>query len=516
MTEGEQPGAWRRLHPLSPLLRGGIVFIVVAGVLAANLRDRIIALVVPDAPWQGSGNPGAGDPVDFLVERELLTLALVALLVLVLLIVFFSWLGWRFHSYRITDEAVEARSGVLVRQHRRAPLERIQSVNLQRPLLARVLGLTQVDVQTAGQGGKVALSYLSHRDAQLVREQILQQAAATPGSATSARGVEVGEASDAAPGGSFDLRRRLGEFAAPDIEPAAWSSGTLVAVPLPRLIGSILLGWEVITVLVLIAAVIVSSVVWQPLALSALVPIGLAGIGMAFRQLNRGFGFTLSRSADAVRVGAGLTSTRTETVPLDRVHAVEAKQPLAWRIFGWWQVRVTTAGHTAADGGQGGFASVVLPVGLAGDAVEVLRTLLPRIGEAETLHDDLVGSGDGYLRAGPRAGWVLWWARGRTGMRLSGGEADGIPDTLRIRRGAITRALSIVPIARVQSVQFRRPLVHRGLGLAAVQAHTVLGPVHTEMRGIALLPARTAFDRLARAVVLVQGGETAPGPRRTA
>ena len=68
---------------------------------------------------------------------------------------------------------------MLFRQHRRAPLERIQSVNLQRSLLARLLGLTQVDVQTAGQGGKVALQYLGHREAKEVREQILLAARAS-------------------------------------------------------------------------------------------------------------------------------------------------------------------------------------------------------------------------------------------------------------------------------------------------------------------------------------------------
>ena len=31
---------WRRLHPLSPLLRGGIFFIVLVGIVIANFRDR--------------------------------------------------------------------------------------------------------------------------------------------------------------------------------------------------------------------------------------------------------------------------------------------------------------------------------------------------------------------------------------------------------------------------------------------------------------------------------------------
>ena len=46
---------------------------------------------------------------------------LVTIVGVILLIVFFAWLSWRFRSFRISDEAVEERSGILFRQHRRAP-----------------------------------------------------------------------------------------------------------------------------------------------------------------------------------------------------------------------------------------------------------------------------------------------------------------------------------------------------------------------------------------------------------
>lgn len=530
--EAADPGAWRRLHPLSPLLRGGLVALVIAGILVANLRDRLInffiALEFGGSGTGSDGYDGNSDIVDLIVERGLLLVAVLVAIVVIALIILFSWLSWRFHTFRITAEAVEARSGVIFRQHRRAPLERIQSVNLQRPLLARALGLAQLEVQTAGQGGKVALSYLGYRDAQAVREQILRRAdtakhggadprgdvaSAGAGAAGAGAGTPLADPAAIAATGVAEIDRRLSDFADADIDAEASSGGVLVTVPPGRLIGSILLSWEVIVFAGLAVAAVIAAILGKAVFLTALIPLVIATVGVGFRGFNRGWGFTLSRGADAVRVGAGLTATRTETLPLGRIHAVEARQPLFWRPLGWWQVRVTTAGHTASEGGQGGIANVVLPVGLEPDVLRVIEALLPgavgeRAGETSQLRDALAGSGRGFLGAGPRAGWVLWLARRRAGLRLlTDADAPAEAATLQLRRGALTRTLSVIPVVRMQSVQLRRPLLHRVLGLASLQTHTVLGPVHTELRGLELHRAREAFDLLADTVVRVQAAE---------
>ncbi|MBK0417788.1 PH domain-containing protein [Leucobacter sp. CSA1] len=531
---------WRRLHPLSPLLQGGLIFVVIVGVIIANLRDSIIGLFVGGEAASENG----GDVLDLfstILERGLLLAVIGGLLGFVALVVFFAWLSWRFHTYRVGDDAVEARKGILFRQHRRAPLERIQSVNLKRPLLARALGLTQIEIQTAGQGGKVDLNYLGHKDAKTVREQIIRRAAISkrggrpaPGadsafavSADSAAAVSADGTPYAQAHGAFE--QRVSDFADFDIDPSARERGALVSVPVGRLVGSILLSWEVIFAVVLIVAVPIAAAVWEWAILAGLIPLLVVMVGVAFGQFNKGFNFTLSHSEDGVRTSAGLTSTSTETIPFGRIHAVEARQPLLWRRFGWWKVRITRAGQKASESGQSQAGGVVLPVGFEADVIRVLETLLPGIGdeahEAEGLRDGLVGSADGYLGAGPRAGWVLWWGRRRAGIRVDGVDGarggagvrgvDGARGdhgadegaTLRIRRGALTRSFTVAPILRAQSVQLHRPLVHRVLGLATIQFDTVLGPVNTKMRGLELERARQVFDLLADAVVRVQSGE---------
>ncbi|MGJ0202730.1 PH domain-containing protein [Leucobacter sp. gxy201] len=533
---------WRRLHPLSPLLRGGIVLVVVIGIVVANFRDRFVELFVTDrvlGDRAGSGERG-GDIlalIEFLVDRGLLLAVIGGLVALLAVIVLLAWLSWRFATYRVTDDAVEARSGVVFRNHRRAPLERIQSVNLQRSLPARVLGLTKIEVVTAGQGGKVALAYLGHRDAKTVREQIIRRAAIMRGDVSPAiRSAGGGAAApqpagvpqDPATAGASAVQRldeRVTDFIDEDVDPAALAERTLVRVPVGRLTASIALAWEgVIAVLGILLVVVFAAsgaigllldgpdfvAAMSAAVLFSAVPLVLVLVGVMISQFNKGFRFTLSRDGEAVRIGAGLTATATETIPFGRIHAVEARQPLLWRPLGWWRVRITVAGHSAAEAGQNQSQNVVLPVGREDDVLRVIETLLP--GAAGGISAGLAGDGADYLGAGRRSAWVLLWGRRRAGIALVD---RGAPhSTLRVRRGALTRSLSIMPVVRAQSVQLRRPLVHRMLGLASVQAHTVLGPVRMEMRGLDLAAGRATFDALAAEVLAVQGADVARARQR--
>ena len=106
MSDGE----WHRLHPLTPLLRGGLFLLVLIGVLVANLRERLFELFLPmftDLP------PGVmpPDPVDFLFANNLLLIAAGAAVVVLLILLGSFRLSWRFHTLRIGVDA-GCRSGV--------------------------------------------------------------------------------------------------------------------------------------------------------------------------------------------------------------------------------------------------------------------------------------------------------------------------------------------------------------------------------------------------------------------
>ena len=88
-------------------------------------------------------------------------IALAALALFLGVVAGVNWVSWRYSRFRVGGGQVELRQGFLFRQHRQVRLERVQAVELSRPLLARLLGLARVVVQSAGgSDSTLTLSFL--------------------------------------------------------------------------------------------------------------------------------------------------------------------------------------------------------------------------------------------------------------------------------------------------------------------------------------------------------------------
>ncbi|MFL0711309.1 MAG: PH domain-containing protein [Microcella pacifica] len=74
------------------------------------------------------------------------------------------------------------------------------------------------------------------------------------------------------------------------------------------------------------------------------------------------------------------------------------------------------------------------------------------------------------MNSPPRARILRWFSQPRNGFAVSDG-------AVMLRRGAIWRDLTIVPFPRMQSVSVRQGPLLRSLRLAAIQVHTVAGPI---------------------------------------
>ena len=512
---------WLKLHPLTPIIDGGLVLLVIVGVIIANLRDIFINLFVGDrwdndfeTPGQTeTPEPGADgeswDLGEFLFEDGRWWIALLIVVGIIVLGLGLAWLVWFFHSYQINDRAVEMKKGVFIKRHRRAPLERIQSVNLQRPLIARIFGLTKIEVQTGGADGSLNLAYLAHSQAKLVRAQILRTASdAGDDPTTSTLAAHTASDVDGYPLGEAqgEIDRRAKEFVDFDID--AETPESLVKVPLGRLVGSIMLSHEAIFVYLAVIAIpiVAAAVSWGVLA--GLIPAVIAFIGLLISRFNRGFNFTVSQSSSGIRTGSGLTSTSTDTIPRHRIHAIDVSQPIWWRPFGWWRIRLTTAGGflaAASSGNQKVLENVVLPVGKREDVLSVLGLLSPTLadpGEHHWLLDALEGPGTGFTGSGQRAGWVLWFGKRRAGISIAHGDTQHA--MVRVRRGAVTRHLVLMPLLRTQSIMLARPAVHHRLGLASLTLHTVPGPASVMVRGLSLDDARAWWNYLTATIIRVQ------------
>ncbi|MDD7944152.1 PH domain-containing protein [Microbacterium sp. NE2HP2] len=493
-------GEWHRLHPLTPLLRGGLALLVVLGIVVANMRDRLISIFVPafapDAPideWEEY--EAAGDPIGWVLANNLLLIALLVTVGVLALIIGAFYLSWRFHTFRITDDDVEVRSGILSRTHRRAPLDRVQGVNLTRPAVARLLGAAKLEIVGAGADANVKLEYLSTGNAETIRADILRLA--------SGQRLAEQRAAEAAAGGSrvavadTVARGITGLIEGDDADAAEPES--VVRIPPGRLIGSQLASWGTVVILAgatALAIALSQGVYW---VLFAYFP-ALLGFGAYWvRTIVKSLRYSIAPTRDGVRVTFGLLTTVSEILPPGRIHAVEITQSILWRGFGWWTVRINRmTGRSASDTTTDQFTTV-LPVGTLADVERVLGLILPSVSEEERaaiVRNGVLGgsSAGGYVTTPRRARIVRPLSWRRNGLAIEG-------DLLMLRRGLIWRMLAVLPLARLQSVALHQGPVSRALRVATLRAHTVSGPVLTAVAGIDRDDVIAAFERVAHVAV---------------
>lgn len=506
-------GEWHRLHPLTPLFKGGLVFVIVLGILIANMRDRVMFWVIrlfAPGELEDDDFDYDGDPItwgiDWVVANNMFLLVGVGLVVIVALICLMYWLVWRVHQFRITGENVEVRKGIVFRTHRRAPLDRIQGINLTRPFPARLIGMGKLTLEGAGTGADVALEFLGTTTAEQVRADILRLASGVKQAKQAARAPQAG--------GVVDQVMRNATHIVDGVDTADLVPESVVRIPVGRLLGSQLLQgliWIGI-ILIVIAAIMVPSVIfadsedrWIVLiatSFGTVVPMLFASAAMIWSALQKGFRYSIAPTPDGVRISSGLLTTVTRTIPPGRVHAVEVSQSLLWRPFGWWTVkinRMSGQSETQQSSSQAMAQSVVLPVGTRADVERVVGLLLPDAPARDALftwEHGILGPQpqDPFTTVARRA--RLWhpiqWRR--MGMRVTA-------YALLVRRGRLGRSLGIFPLARLQGVSMRQGLFARAQDVAALKPHTVSGPVSGTVSGLDRADAQRLADLVSRGAV---------------
>jgi putative membrane protein len=397
---GFADGQWRRLHPLSPLARVGGLAVGIILVVSQTLNGP-----------QGAGN---GRRVATIISLALAALALGGGVV-----------SWAVTRWRIHEGDLQLETGLIRRQSIRIPLTRIQAVDIFAPLTARILGLAEVRVISAGRGAdRARLAYLRASEAPAVRAHLLALA----------HGLAAGT-----PEPPAYLLARV-------------DNGWLAA-------GLVLRGRAVWGLLVFAVAVGIS--VAQPRVAAAagfgLIPAVLGLVGTV-RPFNDDYGFTISEAGDGVRLDRGLLQTRHETIPFGRIQAVRLVEPLLWRIFGWCRLEVDVARQHVreqADRDANRVARTLLPVATH----EQARWLLARVMPGAELSPP-VGSAP-PRRARLRAllsfhFLALWFDERHVCTRI----------------GRVRASTVIVPVAKVQSVRLVSGPVQRRLRLATVHVDT--------------------------------------------
>ena len=509
-------GEWHRLHPLTPLFKGGIALIIVIGIILGNMRDRVIfwfiRIFAPHELEDDAVDYDEGDPIgwflDWTVANDLILIVALCVLALVALVCAGFWVAWRAHQFRITDDHVEVRKGIVFRTHRRAPLDRVQGVNLTRPFLPRLIGMAKLEVDGAGTDANVPLEYLSTRRAEEVRSDILRLA-----SGARAAGRARREAAAAPEGRRLQQTVSAGVHELIDgADLADVAPESVVKLPVGRVIGSQLLesivwialfgGIFLVTMLALVPVALANEdgegfAILGITGLSTGIPMAFAVVGVVWRGLSKALRYSIAPTPDGVRVTFGLLTTVTQTIPPGRIHAVELVQPLLWRPFGWWRININrVSGQSAAAqaSSQQQQFNQVLPVGTRDDAIRVLQLILPFL-PAEDLpavidhgmQGPIAGAPDPYRRMARRARWRRPASWKRHGAMVT-------PYALLLRRGTVWRRQAVIPLARLQGVSIAQGPVDRWQRVGWLQAHTVTGAVSGTVVGLDRAELVALFD----------------------
>lgn len=431
------PPSLRRLHPLTPLVRGWRL---------------VVGLLVVAVPQVGQGAASGDTPLG---PWALGLLAVVPVAAVV------GWLVWRTTSFGVERGDLRVDSGVLTRRSRRVRLDRLQSVDVVQPFLARVLGLAELRLEVAGgTKAEAPLAYLGLEEARALRAELL------------ARAAGLHEDTPEAP------------------------EQVLHVVPNGRLLAATLRSPSFLVGAVLVpVGVAVATVYGGPGALIALLP-GLFAFGQATgRQFMANYDFTLAASPDGLRVRRGLLETRAQTIPPGRVQAVRLAEPAFWRLGGpwrtdWVRVEVDVAAYERRNADERG-QTLLLPVAPRPEALRLLAAVLPR---AQV-------TGVPLHPAPARARWMHPLSWPVLGVGADAGHVVA-------RRGWLRRETDAMPLERVQSLRAVQGPLQRLLGLATVHLDTSPGPVtvraeaRDQAEALGLVLELTERARAARAAAL--------------
>ena len=320
--------SWHRLHPLSPVVRGG--------------RATILAFVFLIPIAFGSDT----------LSRESPQLGVVAAIVLAGLV---SWLVTR---WRIEDDDLRIETGLIRRQSLRFPLAQVQAIDVVRPGLARLFRVAELRLRMAGSEGATArLAYVAEHEVEPLRDQLLALA----------RGARQDEAASTPDG---------------EPEPAPQEERVLATVPTWPLVASILLEnwWLVVIFVGLLVGLALSPHTVAGLLVGSGFVWALSAATFVWRRFNQQYRLTVAEGPDGLHLRGGLVALTAEVIRPGRVQAVRLVEPFLWRPLGWCRLEVDIAGKQRRKGegeAQRGRLRALVPVGKRSLGLELVDRLLP-------------------------------------------------------------------------------------------------------------------------------------------
>ncbi|WP_017607796.1 PH domain-containing protein [Nocardiopsis xinjiangensis] len=356
-------------------------------------------------------------------------------------------------GYRVTDERMEMRSGLIAKAYRSIPRERVRSVDVAAPLYVRVFGLCTVTVGTgesAGAGGsdQLQLQFVTAGQGEQLRRDLLQRG---PVPKTTGENEENGTGEG--PEEEEEELARLNPrwFAYAPATGATLGIGVGALATLASISAQMggrgrqwLSEWLVLPSGAEIGAFIMGRLLLLvPLTLFALLLLG-AVVTLA-AAVETWWDYRLIRQSDGtVRLRRGLLTSVSLSVEGRRLNGVALREPFVLRSVGGAEIRAVATGLSAGDDEKTAAKSRLSPAMPGKRARALAATLLrtpdspfgpvPRVHPRAALRRRFARAGMATLAATAVAGALTWvhvqlrgpWADAWSSVEA---EAMGVPLT---------------------------------------------------------------------------------------
>lgn len=296
--------------------------------------------------------------------------AAVAAVVAVLAVVGYEVAYFRRFDYELTDDSLDIASGVFSRREREIPLRRVQNVDVTRSLVARLLGLAEVDVETAGGGSTEAnLRFVSREEAARLQATVRERRGAGERSNT-----DRDDTSESAATKADDDERPGDATGSPpgEFEPApVGERGELLFELSDRdllLYGLLSFDPRLLSGVLAFATFVVPSLgrrvdIPEVGLVVAAAGVLVVGVGVwlvsAVLRIVQFYGFRLRRVGDDLRYERGLFERRDGTIPLSKLQTVSIEENVLMRRYGFASLAVETAGYAPGQSPSGGSEAAV-------------------------------------------------------------------------------------------------------------------------------------------------------------
>lgn len=322
----------KRLHPLSAvqLLAKGVLF----GLGFPILLIGLLSIVLPI------------EQIQFLVG-----------VAFIFPIVGFAYAIARYlcFRYECRNRNLTVSSGVVARTEREIPYSRVQNVHVHQGIVIRLLGLATVRIETAGDTGpEVVLGYVSTTEAERLQRTVRteQTESRDAGAKPSTRRL-------------FALRRS--EFTVLCLTSFLPGTVLLLAITFPLiadLFGATL--FELVQPLggpenLALEALDVTGVFALAAVLGTLTTVALWALSVVLTGLQY-YGHVLGRKEDALVYRRGLVSTRSGTIPHEKIQTLRISESFLIRPLGMAKLAVETAGGGGTGNAERQGRELIIPI----------------------------------------------------------------------------------------------------------------------------------------------------------